>query len=77
MGNDLTNMFFFCFQNKFQEMHSKYPISCGLFHQISVRVVVIVALPQEKQYSISVSIGRSVVSLIILPLLFFFFVKFP
>ena len=72
MGNDVTN-FFFCFQNKFQEMHSKYAISYGLFHQISVRVVVIAAVPPEKQYSIVVSIGRSVVALIILLLLFFFF----
>ena len=72
MGNDVTN-YFFCFQNKFQEMHGKYAISHGLFHQISVRVVVIAAVPLEKQYSIVVSIGRSVVALIILPLLFFFF----
>lgn len=60
MGNDQTKFFFFfCFQNKFQEMHSKYPISYGLFYQISVRVVVIAVVPQEKQYNIVVSIGRS------------------
>ena len=40
-------------------MHSKYPISYGLFYQISVRVVVIAVVPQEKQYNIVVSIGRS------------------
>lgn len=73
-------------QNKFQGMQSKYPISAakckclysrvdykyGLFHQMSVTVVIIAVVPQEKQYSIVViSIGSSAVSLTILLLLFF------
>lgn len=88
MGNDQSSLYF---QNKFQGMHSKYPTSAAkckrlcssvdykyrFFHQMSVKVAPVAAVPQEKQCSVVVvSACSSMVSLTILLLLFLSWVKF-